>query len=970
MAKTASKKKRWFGLQGHLGALFAVFMALTGLVLSVIGYIVIVNVSHSEMRETVDDLTRIIRNGIVHMVREPVQPTLSALARSKLSEQRTLEERLTHLPILVSLLNNYEVISGIRAGHDNGDYFMVRHMTAEDEKQHYDAPPESAVMVVNISGGVHETLFFDDELRLIHRRSPIVGKGFDPRKEIWFKAAMQTDGQLEFSPYSTLSRLPVMLFVEKSRDGRAVIGVDATILHISEILRNELPTPNSHLALLHPDGTLIASSQGMLAENGNAFRTRTLEDLPPILNQTVKAYLAGQRGRAIAFDDGERKWQVSLEEFRFNHEVKDVMLLAIPQEDLLAKGMDFLRYALLGMAGVLLFSLPLGWLAARRISLPLRAIGRKMRNPAELNDEEGKAKSSHVREIDELMHGIDHMQQHQKRILSLISMIGSDRNIQGVLEHALKDIVSMVRADGGVLVTVDRTRNVLDKGWFCWDGGEVRLVDMSVDTLIQSIPKERYSTYRAMGENRNILDSVTRDDPRAQIAPLIPGFNDASVERLDLISVPLCDRMGEPLGSITLHRRFHFGGTGKTAFPLGQVAFIETLAATTAIVLETQELIKGQLDLRDALIHIIAGAIDAKSPYTGGHCARVPVIFQMLLEAASKEQEGLFKDFTLDEDGWEEARLAGWLHDCGKVTTPEYVMDKATKLETLYDRIHEIRTRFEVLKRDAQNTYLRALLDDADPASARQKLEKELQSLDEDFAFVASCNTGSEYMDDDALVRLSAISERNWLRTLDKRLGVSRDELARMNGTCTPALEKLLMDSSEHIIPRGEKDRLDLQDSGGFRLTPPEALYNRGELYNLSIQRGTLTEEERYKINDHITRTIVMLEAMPLPKHLRNVPEIAGAHHETMDGRGYPRGLTRDEMSWPARMMAVADIFEALTAWDRPYKSSKTLKETLAIMEGFKKRNHIDPDVYELFIRSGVPQRYAKEYLKPEQNDL
>ena len=141
-------------------------------------------------------------------------------------------------------------------------------------------------------------------------------------------------------------------------------------------------------------------------------------------------------------------------------------------------------------------------------------------------------------------------------------------------------------------------------------------------------------------------------------------------------------------------------------------------------------------------------------------------------------------------------------------------------------------------------------------------------------------------------------------------------------------------------------------------------------MYNLSVRHGTLTEEERYKINDHITQTIIMLEAMPLPKPLRSVPEIAGAHHETMDGKGYPRGLKREEMSWQARMMAVADIFEALTAWDRPYKSSKTLREALEIMDGFKKRNHIDPDVYDLFVKAGIPQKYAAEHLKPEQNDL
>lgn len=256
-----------------------------------------------------------------------------------------------------------------------------------------------------------------------------------------------------------------------------------------------------------------------------------------------------------------------------------------------------------------------------------------------------------------------------------------------------------------------------------------------------------------------------------------------------------------------------------------------------------------------------------------------------------------------------------------------------------------------------------------------KELAKEWSLLDEGFAFVAACNAGSEFMDQATLERLVVIGSR----TLGAHPGQApggftgwkRTRMDRASVSPPPVLETLLADNPEHIIERGEKDTLNPHNPWGFRLAPFGILYNRGELYNLSIRRGTLTEEERYKINDHITRTIIMLEAMPLPKHLAHVPEIAGAHHETMDGRGYPRGLRREEMSVSARMMAVADIFEALTAWDRPYKSSKTLRESLDIMEGFRQRNHIDPDVYELFLRADIAQRYASpEYLKAEQNDL
>ncbi len=970
MAEVMRKNNRWFGLLEHLSALIGTLMVLTGLILSVIGYRMVIDLSESNIREKITGLASTIKNGVIQMVRQPVHPTLDMLVRSALAECDTLEERLTHLSALTALLNTYPIISGAMVGYANGDYFMVRRLVGEEELQAFKAPPDSVFLVINILRDVEsvqfEYLFYDENSTLILRRpGGEVTPDYDPRTRPWFQAAMETNRRVDLHPMLLSSGWPALFFAEKSHYGNAVVGLQIALPQVSEILRRELPTPNSHLALLRPDGTLIASTQGMLIIDDGRPRVRTMEDLHPILNRAAWAYLAGQHEGGISIDDGREQWEVSLEEYRSNGIVKDAMLLAIPQDDLLTRGMNFLRYAFLGLAGILLFSLPVVWLAARRISIPLRIMAERAWNFAEPSGEKKETVSSRVKEIADLMHGIDHMQQHQKKILSLIGMIGSDRDFQGALKHMLKEIASMARVDGCILVTMDGTKNLFDKGWFYWDGGEVQ------HTVVSGITqRERYSTYRALDGKCTVLDRVTRGDSRAQIEPVIPGFDDPAVEWLDVVSLPLYDRMGESLGGITLLKR---GRPGSTAFSSGQVAFVETLVATTAIVLETQELIKGQFDLRDALIHILAGAIDAKSPYTGGHCARVPVIFQMLLEAACNEQGGAFKDFSLDEDGWEEARLAGWLHDCGKVTTPEYVMDKATKLETLYDRIHEIRTRFEVLKRDAQIAYLHALLDGADPASAQQTLEKELRALDEDFAFVASCNAGSEYMDDEAQARLAAIGQRTWLRTLDKRLGVSRDELARMNcvpASDLPAQETLLMDTPEHVIARGEKDQIDPKNVRRFKLNPPEALYNRGELYNLSIRRGTLTEEERYKINDHITRTILMLEAMPLPRHLRNMPEIVGAHHETMDGRGYPRGLTREEMSWPARMMAVADIFEALTAWDRPYKSSKTLKETLEIMEGFKKRNHIDSDVYDLFIKSGVPQRYAKDYLKPEQNDL
>ena len=184
-----------------------------------------------------------------------------------------------------------------------------------------------------------------------------------------------------------------------------------------------------------------------------------------------------------------------------------------------------------------------------------------------------------------------------------------------------------------------------------------------------------------------------------------------------------------------------------------------------------------------------------------------------------------------------------------------------------------------------------------------------------------------------------------------------------------PATEMLLADKPEHRIVREAGDRIPEDNPWGFRMDVPALKYNRGELYNLAIARGTLTEEERYVINHHIVQTIVMLSQLPFPRHLAHVPDIAGGHHEKMDGTGYPRRLTRDQMPAVARMMAIADIFEALTAADRPYKKGKTLSEAVKIMSFMKRDQHVDPELFELFLTSGVYLEYAKRFMAPAQID-
>ncbi|HCP96190.1 MAG TPA: phosphohydrolase [Pseudoalteromonas sp.] len=378
-----------------------------------------------------------------------------------------------------------------------------------------------------------------------------------------------------------------------------------------------------------------------------------------------------------------------------------------------------------------------------------------------------------------------------------------------------------------------------------------------------------------------------------------------------------------------------------------------------------------QKALMASFIELIAQAIDDKSPYTAGHCERVPELGIELAKAASESELPAFKGFKFkNDDEVEEFSLAAWLHDCGKITTPEHIVDKGTKLETIYNRIHEIRTRFEVLWRDAELDYYKSLQHSPqNQLDLTKQLAAKQQQLLDDFAFIAQCNIGGEKITEAALERLTALSNITWQRHFDDKLGLSPVEMYRYERTddTLPITEKLLSDKPWHLIPHDKP--IEYDERLGIKIAPCKYKYNLGELYNLTVSRGTLTKEDRFKINEHMISTIRMLDTLPFPKELERVPRYASTHHETLIGTGYPRKLNADDLSIPERVLVLADIFEALTAADRPYKKAKTLSESMSILAKMVADHHVDKAVFELFLSSGIYLDYAKRYLSAEQID-
>ena len=499
-----------------------------------------------------------------------------------------------------------------------------------------------------------------------------------------------------------------------------------------------------------------------------------------------------------------------------------------------------------------------------------------------------------------------------------------------LLERILRAAKDMTRADGGTLYRVSADKKSLcfhislnDTLGMYQGGASGHAVEIPDIPLFTASGGQNLSAVAAYAANTGISVNI-------QDVYQVDVFNFSGMRKFDqaygyhsksFLTVPLQDHEGELIGVLQLINAIDPATGQACAFSETDQRLIEALASQAAIAITNQQLIALLENLFESFVRLINIGIDEKSPHTGRHCEHVPYLTMMLAEAVHRTQRGPFAEFRMSERDRKELWLASLLHDCGKITTPVHVVEKSTKLETIADRIHTVDTRFEVLKRDAEIRALKEKLaagsDAKHHAGIDAQLSRELSSLDEERAFLRRANIGSEAMSPEDQRRVAEIAQRRW--------------------TGPDGNERELLDAEE--------------------------------IENLTVRAGTLTAREREIINNHIAVTIRMLEALPWPKHLRNVPEYAGGHHERMDGKGYPRGLRGDQMSAQARMMAIADIFEALTARDRPYKKGKMLSESLQILGGFCVRNHIDPDLFDVFVREKVYLEYAKRFMDPAQID-
>ncbi|HWA12072.1 MAG TPA: HD domain-containing phosphohydrolase [Burkholderiales bacterium] len=510
--------------------------------------------------------------------------------------------------------------------------------------------------------------------------------------------------------------------------------------------------------------------------------------------------------------------------------------------------------------------------------------------------------------------------------------LSKEKDTSRLLEAILVAAKKITNADGGTLYRVDNDKQLVHFEILRTDSLNIAMGG-TTGVAVPFYPVRLYDEEGRPNNSMVVAHSVLHETTvNVADAYTEEGFDFTGTKNFDkktsyrsksFLTVPMKNHEGEVIGVLQLINAKDRASGEIVAFSEADQHLAESLASQAAVALTNRQLINQLEGLFESFINLINAAIDDKSPYTGGHCQRVPMLTMMLAEAASATTEGPFAGFSMDDKDRYELKIAGLLHDCGKVTTPVHVVDKATKLQTIYDRIGLIDTRFEVVKRDAEIAALKEKL--AAPANANgewqqadRALTARIRKINEDRQFIRFCNFGSEAMRDEDQERVREIARTYRWRDIEGNV-----------------VDFLTEDESR----------------------------------NLTIRSGTLTPEERQTINHHIEVTIKMLESLPWPRHLKNVPEYAGGHHERMDGKGYPRGLTREQMSVQARIMGIADIFEALTAKDRPYKKGKTLTESLNILGRFRQNGHVDPDLFDVFVREKVYLRYAEQFLDPEQID-
>jgi HD-GYP domain-containing protein (c-di-GMP phosphodiesterase class II) len=906
---------------------------------------IVAGVSHLESEEAlfstenVKNFTRTLKVTI-KQVSNPVVTLLDTQILSDLINSD--RQDFQWLAAITTTLNKNPFITSLYSANEQGQSVYIYRVSTQMRSSYPDMPDNAAFSLsFNDINGPQQRITLSNTLQVISSVT-YASDHYDPRTRAWFKNTRDDDKIFISDPYRFYpsGRLG-FTFSRRTLDGNSVLAADFDSQSLTALLQHMQYSKNSLTYLLTATKEVIASNRVLNSFATSGTFNLTELDLNRVLDNMGDFPVGVTTLQSVTLNKVLSRVMITPLDIGNGHKV--YLINSLKEEEFLAKS-SFLNshFNMKNMLFLTLFFFIVSILSTGRIAKPLIYLNKSLINIQRFEYRRKEYKVSNIVEIDQLNDTMMLMESVLTDFFNNLYNVARSSKPEE-LSASIVDQTSTILSANSCQLFIN---NRVNREVFHLTANSSSLPEFDLPQLLQS-------NQAVLDEHVYVL-SATDADIIFATGPCKRGF-----------IIPLMNRKEQNVGALVI------GFNGEiSSCTHNRISLVRNFIGFNEIVLEHLEKEHEQQALFHSFVKMTAAALDKKSPYTGGHCQRVPKITELIANAADVDTD-TFSNFSLTSKNKEELLVAAWLHDCGKVTTPDYVMDKATKLETVYDRIHEIRMRYEVLKRDADIVYWQSIVEGGDTADSLARCNALKDELNNEFAFVASCNTGYEFLVPEKIKRLADISLRTWTRTLPDDIGISQQALVKKAGrhASLPAVERVLADNVEHLSEWEAEPTQSVQSKRHFKMAKPAYQFNRGELHNLGVQAGTLTAEERYNINDHIVQTYLMLDQIVYPEHLKNVPLIAGSHHEKMNGQGYPLKLKDEEIPIGGRMIAVADIFEALTASDRPYKEAKKLSEALKIMAFMVKDEHLDEAVFDLFLTHGIYQKYAAEYLKAEQLD-
>lgn len=792
-----SKKNR-YTLHITISTLFVSLIIVFGMIISWQNYKKTSEIIITSGNQVFDQLNRELLHDL-QATRNAVTQAIDMLALSPLIHADSLSARLKALPQLTVALRNELDIAAIQVAYGDGDYFIVRSAGSNTLRRQFHAPEQTAFIVDHIDSDASAKrrllrLFFDPELQVIGRDSPVATQ-YDPRNRPWYRLAMKHKRPMATKPYLFyfFRKVGATFSVAAPAPG-VVVAADITLDQLSKNIARYSVTPSTEVVLFGADGNALAyqdPARLILPVADNRFTIAKLSQLgSTVLKHLDKDLQLEDQSLNFVFE--RQRWLGAVRKLDMMVGTELCVLMVSPENELLEEANALRWQSLLITLLIILVTIPVIWLFARKISRPLRLLAGEANLISRFDFRSPISTRSIIKEVDDLSEAMRLMKTTISKFTELINSLAGERNLDSLLQRINLETMQISGADAALIYLFDEKENKLQPSALhdhrdgLLDSGAVAPICLAeANPLTLATTRKDSSLIRLDHQHSKQL---------RQLLKLLHS------DHGDMIALPLRNREEELIGVLCLLYRHE-----EDLLNDARISFVQALSGFAAVSLEGRQLILLQKALLNAFIKLLAGAIDSKSPYTGGHCQRVPELTRLLAQAACDSTEPPFADFQLDEHSWEALHIASWLHDCGKVTTPEYVVDKATKLETIHDRIHEIRMRFEVLKKEAEIRCWQNIAAGGNRDLLQAALAEECHRLDQDFAFIAACNEGSESMPPEQLQRLQQIAGRTWTRTLDDRIGLSWEEKrrkARSPRQPLPCTEKLLADKIEHLIER------------------------------------------------------------------------------------------------------------------------------------------------------------------------